>query len=695
MAEPECWPLAHPAMEARGGRILAAFLSCVFSLCLARPASGEALITQPAPPAAPSLATVYKPGAPLEILGTASGALFRRYSVEWARGLNATDNWSAAGIVLAGGGTNSVAGGLLASWDSSMVTQADWCSIRLTVEQAAGADEAQTCVYLEPDLYATDWPQWLDGAIDASTSIMPTRDASGRAQLAMVDSTTLNSDIPSRLRLFDLDGSSFSTRSLDGGGLAQPAVGTWGTGAGDTIVVPEAFDLRVYRPDGMTSTLLPTNRVNFQFSAVTLADLDGDGQSEILGIATDYEQSLGWLYAWRADGTLFSANYPVPIPDLNMPLGLNQQSRLVPVDLDGDGKPELVVVGRDDSESFSLHAFRGDGTPANWPTITVAGDCFGVASGDVDGDGLPEIVVTYSYPRMYPNFQYWVAVYSVTGALRPGWPVGVDMGSPVGLALADLDRDGAEEIILTGGWNSAIDVFKGDGTEFPGKWPVFAENSYQLFGTPIVADIDGDGFPEIIVTRNDTVFRTQDDYYSDARLLAFRTNGTLARFWRLQSAGDRRLINAGTPVVGDFDGDGHTDLAVPYLMAPGFDTGNFQSSFDTGALTVLRLGTPYRPSPRDWPLNMHDRRNSSASLVPATLRAAKHGGNLVLTWALRSEPARLEFTESLPPPSMPPSGWQPLGITPTPTNGINSVTLQPPQHQRWYRLRYEGQGDGE
>lgn len=274
-----------------------------------------------------------------------------------------------------------------------------------------------------------------------------------------------------------------------------------------------------------------------------------------------------------------------------------------------------------------------------------------------------------------------MAVYSASGGLRPGWPVDLGSGSPVHLALADLDRDGAEEIVVTGGGSPlmALTVLKGDGTRFPGAWPVVAQSGYQNLGVPVAADIDGDGYPEILVTRNDTVFLSDDEYYDDARLLAYRPNGLLARFWRLQSANGNRLVSAWTPLVGDFDGDGYTDLAVPCSLALGFGW-----PIQEGLLTVLRLSTPYRPNPRDWPMNYRDRRNSSASLVAAKLRTAKAGTDWVLSWPLQPDPAVLQSTEQLAAPD-----WQPVGLTPVLLGGMNSVTLQFTQPQRWFRLRYE------
>src|SRR5439155_8638951 len=63
------------------------------------------------------------------------------------------------------------------------------------------------------------------------------------------------------------------------------------------------------------------------------------------------------------------------------------------------------------------------------------------------------------------------------------------------IALADLDGDCIPEIILQ--TNGALNVWRGDGSTFPG-WPVSVPGT-MLFTAPVVDDVDGDGLPDIVV----------------------------------------------------------------------------------------------------------------------------------------------------------------------------------------------------
>jgi hypothetical protein len=472
--------------------------------------------------------------------------------------------------------------------------------------------------------------------------------------------------------MFEVDGSSFVTNVLDHGGYMQPAVGDLDGAVGDEIVSTEGHNLRVFKPDLTTMYSLPsTHNANFQETLVTLADLDGDGGLEILALGSDLATSDGWLFAWKTNGQLFSTNYPLLLPDANFTLRFQEWNRVVPVDLDRDGIPELLVVAGDTGSSFSLRMYHADGSPYSWPTITIAGTYQEVAVGDLDGDGLPEFVLGYADS----NGANWVQAYSTSGAPLPGWPRQLGGGIPVSVRLADLNRDGRDEIIAVE--FADLYVFRADGSNFPGAWPIQG-NGFQPFTMPAIADIDGDGSPEIVVVRANTVFSSP--FYSDPMLMAFRTNGMLARSWHLFGANGNQPTGDGPPIVGDFDGDGKVDIAVHTRLVSGGDiSGNLQE----GVMTVLRLGTPYRPDHRDWPMNYHDVRNSSMCFMPAKLRLAKSGTNVVLSWPTQPETGLVQFSDDLKSNS-----WSYLPNAISISNGVNSATIGNTNAHRSYRLQY-------
>jgi hypothetical protein len=360
----------------------------------------------------------------------------------------------------------------------------------------------------------------------------------------------------------------------------------------------------------------------------------------------------------------------VQLPDANFDLRFMQWNRVVPADLDGDGKPELLVMAGDSASSFSLRVLRGDGKPADWPVQVISGTFRYLVVGDLDHDGSPEIVLAYSDAAS----ANWVQVYSTAGIPRPGWPVQLGGGTPVRLLLADLNRDGNNEIIATE--YADLYVLRADGSAYPG-WPLYG-GTYEPLSVPVVADVTGDGSPEIVVA-HDNLFWA-GTYYRETTLAAYRTNGTIARSWRLLGANGNQPAGEGTPTVGDFDGNGMAELTVNYRLISG---GGVSGYLHEGVMSVLRLGIPYRPDHRDWPVSFHDYRNSSVGFTAAKLKVAKAGGNMRLSWPLQPDTALVQYSDELSPAS-----WRPLTGFVALDNGFYSTIVQITNAHRWYRLQY-------
>lgn len=128
------------------------------------------------------------------------------------------------------------------------------------------------------------------------------------------------------------------------------------------------------------------------------------------------------------------------------------------------------------------------------------------AVGDIDGDGRPEIVVGGGvfYTGAVGKKVY---AYHCDGSTVAGWPVGVDNQVFSSPALADVDGDGVLDVVISdepgsSGTPPHVYAFKGSGAQ------IFKTVAKSFFGTsqnaavPIVADVTGDGLPEILVAVN-------------------------------------------------------------------------------------------------------------------------------------------------------------------------------------------------
>ncbi|MCC7536096.1 MAG: VCBS repeat-containing protein [Deltaproteobacteria bacterium] len=252
-------------------------------------------------------------------------------------------------------------------------------------------------------------------------------------------------------------------------------------------------------------------------------------------------------------------------------------------DMDGDGVPEIVV---------RLLIAHADGTVVT--RIRENGDATGSynALADVDGDMDLEIVSPSGVYRMDGSIVWERRVDA------PGRPALGDGGY---VAIADLDLDGAPEIVTVGAAHSirAIDAATGDDV-----WGPFDINPPELAaqvaadpsmgsggGPPTIANFDGDPNPEIafaggfayVVFDHDGArlwyFETIDrsSRVTGSSLFDFEGDGTAEvlyndeRFFRIFRGPDggvlRELCNtSGTlreyPLVVDVDNDDHAEIVV-------------------------------------------------------------------------------------------------------------------------------------
>lgn len=313
------------------------------------------------------------------------------------------------------------------------------------------------------------------------------------------------------------------------------------------VVVGFGDKLYVHQTDGANRSGWPVTVSGIASAgAPTLGDIDGDGELEI-GIKT-YEEGQERIYLFEADGSML-AGWPMSrTTDFSSSWNrLEHESAVVFEDMDGDGVLDVVFgTFDDDTTQGQVRIYRADGSAVTgWPQITSSPVVTAPAVGDLDGDWLPEVVALTSDGHLY--------AWDQLGNLLTGWPqdVGSDLlhHSPL---LADLDGDGDREIVAADYRGGTISAFHHDGSALTGFPQTVDLDLYQ----PGIGDLDGDGEPEIVVAGSKLV---SIDYHTDQNTYAleayaFNPDGTQVTGW------DPRTLDAdvypGFPLLADLDEDG-------------------------------------------------------------------------------------------------------------------------------------------
>ena len=240
---------------------------------------------------------------------------------------------------------------------------------------------------------------------------------------------------------------------------------------------------------------------------VALADLDGDGNAEIvigrqvldrhgqmlwrdeqqagtgpfgsLSVVADVDQdgSLDVI----AGNTAYHADGSVLWQDLELGDGFNAVA-----DLDSDGAPEVVLVA--DGWVYALRGVDGE-------------ELWRYAIGDGGHGGPPTIADLH----VGPGLEIGVAGRTSYVVLRPdGTPLWTstieDLTSHVtGSTVFDLDGDGLPEVIYAD--EEALRIYAGASGTVLYQAPLGSCTGYEL---PVVADVDGDGAAEILTGANST-----------------------------------------------------------------------------------------------------------------------------------------------------------------------------------------------
>jgi subtilisin family serine protease len=556
---------------------------------------------------------ILRAGDKISITGTAFGGN-RMYRVQYAPGLQPT-NWSDVGVELTAGGTAQVNEGVLATWDTSLVSSNQFYSLKLTATAPDGTttEFITQLVYLDSHLKA-GWPQYIPIAGDYPIEdwrdvTVADIDNDGLDEIIIVDHG--NSDgKAARLLVYRYDGSLLWSKELASGYPYSdiPLVGDIdGDGFKEIFVdVGSSSQLFAFRHDG---TPLPGNwPVHLEATSLgkVLADLAGDGNKELIGYSqdsvthggTDYRQ----LVVFDKSGNLLR-KWEVPACDS----GLDAPKMFPAVgNLDGDPELEIVAVsGCDTVAAFKL----SHGSGPIWSTRTFGTFVSSPVIGDLDHNGTNEIVIAAF--DMSGGHRGGVYAFDNRGRLLPGWPVLLEESFSASPALADVLGDGQLEISLPSWKSKSLHLLRRDGFEVPG-WPVGPVSNASLRSSVVVGDVDGDGQVDIVLSSPGHTSQLASNadlsqaggikaWNAAGQQIALSGPGGPLPLLMESSSGD--WAKAPPLTLADIDHNGKLDVIAAtirdrtYLPFPEKSAWKNRSS-----LYVWELDRPYVPDRMPWPM---------------------------------------------------------------------------------------------
>jgi len=293
------------------------------------------------------------------------------------------------------------------------------------------------------------------------------------------------------------------------------------------------------------------------------ADIDGDGDLDVA--AAGYSVFNGNKISWWENKTIHR-NAAWQHPAIDITADLNNANSVILGDLDKDCDLDIVVGFADLTGEGEVKAYQnnGDGTYTQQDICSDLSNVYAVAIADLDKDGDLDIIAGFDSSVTGGEVKTFQNDGTPFDGIWTSQDISPDINTVRCIAVGDLDKDGLLDVVA--GFEELavnnIKAFKNDGTPFIDVWiPQDVNSSNVVFSRTIsLGDLDKDGDLDMIVAGNDA-----DGGSPDTRIDAYANDGTpFNSVWTSQSIFVSTETNSSKVILGDLDKDGDLDIVAGF-----------------------------------------------------------------------------------------------------------------------------------
>jgi hypothetical protein len=263
----------------------------------------------------------------------------------------------------------------------------------------------------------------------------------------------------------------------------------------ESIFYTEWGGIRIYNDEGQLWYSFADD-IGGTYGSLAIADLDCDGDKEIIGCYRSLSTGITGIYIWHHNGSNYGVNQPFYTLS-----GYYFGSSVVVCNIDNYGDKEILTsaleIGSNEGRIVAIHH---DGSVVNgWngtQTISYPSELLSqdISVGDLNNDGNLEVVaIGTDVVKVWDKSGTPISSTAINN-LAPG------KLNPI---LADVDNDTDVEIIFGSNEVSEIYALNMDGTKVFG-FPLHIDDA--LYGSPCIADVDNNGKNEIIAGSGNKIY---------------------------------------------------------------------------------------------------------------------------------------------------------------------------------------------